>query len=122
MVRLVNLNENAASVAVTAVAVEVHPGYAYPLPPSPKGFALVRGEVRQAGSGNGRQGATVEATAAGYRERYVTDGTGQWVLVVPDARTGSLTVLVTDISGATQRRTVAVRASSSVAVAPFTFP
>lgn len=69
-----------------ALSFDLLPGYFYPFPtenvPSGgRGFALLRGTLH-ATDGRGVAGATV--TVAGALYPYVTDESGQWVLVFPD--------------------------------------
>jgi hypothetical protein len=82
------------------------PSYSYPFPLAVKpsggrGFALLRGSLHST-DGRGLAGATVNVVGA--NNPYVTDETGQWVLVFPDAffgpnQTVSVTVDITPATG-----------------------
>ena len=120
--QLVNLDPSQPTVAVTPFPVELGPGYGYPFPASPVGYSIVRGEVRSGGTGAGVDQAQVtgSATAGNWSDSYVTDSTGQWVFVIPDAQAGEITIAARDAAGATAQDTVNVTASSTVAVPPLT--
>ena len=70
-----------------AVVLDLLPAYTYPFPKDVKptggrGFALLRGSVHSI-DGTGLAGARV--TVAGANSPYVSDASGQWVLVFPDS-------------------------------------
>jgi hypothetical protein len=77
---------------------DLPPSYAYPLPregtlAGGRGLTLLRGALVDA-AGRGLAGTTVEVV--GLTEPYLTDGSGQWVLVFPDATaSGPVTVRFT---------------------------
>jgi hypothetical protein len=73
---------------VKATAILLEPGYAYPFPEGR--LTLLRGSVHHT-DGRGLAGATVEV--AGVSNQYITDESGQWVLIFPDTQTtGQVTV------------------------------
>ena len=119
--QLVNLDPSQPTVPVTPFPVQLGPGYAYPFPASPSGYSIVRGEVRYGASGPGADQAQVTGSAAAgnWSDGYLTDRTGQWVFVIPDAQAGQITITASDAAGATvQAPPVNVAASSMVAVPP----
>ena len=70
-----------------ALSLDLLPGYFYPFPTESvplggHGFALLRGALHTT-DGRGLAGAQV--AVAGALSSYVTDETGQWVLIFPDA-------------------------------------
>lgn len=86
-----------------AVRCTLQPGYAYPF--SGSGLAapaaaptLLRGTV-QSFDGAGQAGVAVAVTAGANVVQYVTDASGQFVLVIPDPAPPSVTVDMTDAGG-----------------------
>jgi hypothetical protein len=72
----------------TAIGCALQPGYAYPfggggLAAANAAPTLVRGTLQRI-TGAGQAAATVVLTAGAYGGQYVTDASGQFVLVVPD--------------------------------------
>lgn len=118
--QLVNLDSSQPTVPVAPFPVQLGPGYAYPFPASPSGYSIVRGEVRYGANGAGADQAQVTGSAAAgaWSDGYLTDRTGQWVFVIPDAQAGQITITASDAAGATAEATVSVSASSMVAVLP----
>lgn len=101
----------------TAIRCALEPGYAYPfggggLAAANAAPTLVRGTL-QSVTGAGQAGATVVLTAGAYIAQYVTDASGQFVLVVPDPVPGSVAL---DIAYADGTRT----SLSNISVAPGT--
>jgi hypothetical protein len=84
---------------------DLPPSYAYPLPregtlTGGRGLTLLRGTLVDA-AGRGVAGATVEVV--GVTEPYLTDETGQWVLVFPDTTaSGPVTVHFTFADSSTE--------------------
>lgn len=84
---------------------DLPPSYAYPLPregtlTGGRGLTLLRGTLHGA-DGRGLAGARVEVV--GVTEPYLTDETGQWVLIFPDATaSGPVTVRVTYADGSSE--------------------
>jgi hypothetical protein len=116
--RLVNLDRAQPPVAVTPFPVQLSPGYGYPFPGPPYGYAILRGEVSSRSSGLPVAQSQVSATApGGWTDSYTTDSTGQWVFVLPDSQAGSITV-----TAGAARATVPVAASSVVGVPPLILP
>lgn len=82
---------------------DLPPGYAYPFPTEStltggRGMTLLRGGLYET-DGRGVAGATVEVI--GLTEPYLTDETGQWVLVFADTQaSANVTVRVTFAGGA----------------------
>jgi hypothetical protein len=90
-----------------ALPINLQPAYSYPFPLDLKptggrGFALLRGSLHTA-DGKPIAGATV--SVAGANSPYVTDESGQWVLVFPDSffpgtqTTATVTVQVKPLTG-----------------------
>jgi hypothetical protein len=121
--QLVNLDPAQPTVTVTPFPVPLGPGYDYPFPASPAGYSIVRGDARHGASGPGVNQAQVtgSAVAGNWSDSYLTDSTGQWVFVIPDAQAGEITIVARDATGATAQQTANVAASSMVAVPPLTF-
>ena len=119
--QLVNLDPSQPTALVTPFPVQLGPGYAYPFPASPSGYSIVRGDVRYGADGPAADQAQVTGSAAAgnWSDGYLTDSTGQYVFVIPDAQAGQITITASDASGATaQAPPVNVAASSTVAVPP----
>jgi hypothetical protein len=116
--QLVNLDPAQPTASVTPVAVQLVPGYGYPFPAAPVGYSLVRGEVLKAPGGPGIDQAQVTAAdpAGNWSDTYLTDGTGQWVLAIPDAQAGQITITARNPAGAQVSAQVTVTASSTIAV------
>jgi hypothetical protein len=121
--QLVNLDPSQPTAIVTPFPVALWPGYAYPFPGSPSGYSIVRGAVLRGPAGAGVGKAQVNATAAtgNWSDAYLTDGTGQWVFVIPDAQAGAGTVTARDPAGKSATTTVTVTASTTIA-APVLIP
>jgi hypothetical protein len=121
--QLVNLDPSQPTVTVTPFPVALWPGYGYPFPGSPYGYSIVRGEVLLApgGAGVGQAQVTATTTAGDWSDAYLTDRTGQWVFVVPDAHAGAITFAARDSAGNSAHTTVTVTASTTVA-APVLIP
>jgi hypothetical protein len=87
---------------------DLRPGYAYPFPQESslgggRGPTLLRGSLHHP-NGEGIAGAMIEVV--GQSNVYVTDDTGQWVLVFPDTQpTGAVTVRVEHPDGTTENVT-----------------
>ncbi len=116
--RLVNLDPAQPLAPVTAIPVQLAPGYGYPFPATPFGYSLVRGEVLTAPGGGGVGAAQVTGTAAAgnWSDTYLTDGTGQWVFTIPDAAAGPVTFTAHAPSGTADSATVPITASTTIAV------
>jgi hypothetical protein len=111
-------------VAVNPFPVQLSPGYGYPFPGQPNGYSILRGEVRSA-TGQPAAGAEVVAATTGpggtppaWTDAYLTDGTGQWLSVIPDARAGPIAITATGPDGTRAQATVPVAASSLGTVPP----
>lgn len=84
---------------------DLRPNYAYPFPPNSTlpgglGLTLLRGTLHTT-DGRGVAGATLQVV--GVTEPCLTDASGQWVLVFPDAQpSGAVTVRVTPEGGPPQ--------------------
>ena len=122
--RLVNLDPAQPAVPVNPYLVTLAPGYGYPFPAQPFGYSIVRGEVLTGAGGPGvAQAAVTAGDAAGaWTDSYLTDRTGQWVFVVPDAQAGQVNVTARDTAGRIVQGAVQVAASSSVTVPPLILP
>jgi hypothetical protein len=117
---LVNVDPAAPLERPVPVAIELHPGAAYPFPPLEE-FALVRGSVRRT-DGRAVFGAQVAGQIGGWAETTRTDRTGQWVFVVPNAAVGQITVVVSLPPQPDQQQQHNVEASEVSALDPFVFP
>src|SRR5690349_15032714 len=119
--QLVNLDPSQPTATVTPFPVALWPGYAYPFPDSPSGYSIVRGEVLRGPAGAGVDQAQVTATAGSWSDAYLTDATGQWVFVLPDAQAGAVAITARDSGGKSATTTVTVTASATIA-APVLIP
>ncbi|MGY1636840.1 Ig-like domain-containing protein [Geodermatophilus sp. SYSU D00742] len=123
-VRLVNLEPSAPADAPVPVQVLLHPGYGYPFPDRPQRYSLLWGAVLRTPRGPGIADASVEASATRGQfpgSTYVTDASGQFVVVLPDDRAGPVSVTARTPNGETSSTTVGVPVSSTAAVPPFIF-
>jgi len=89
----------------SAYFYDLPPSFAYPFPsestlPGGRGLTLLRGSLHET-DGRGVAGATVEVV--GLTDSYLTDETGQWVLVFADAQaSGNVTVRVAFADGTSE--------------------
>jgi hypothetical protein len=99
------LAPNPVTVPTSASSIEcpLQPGYAYPFAEgglTAPGTAptLLRGAL-QSFDGTGQAGTTVAVTIGASTLKYLTDSTGQFVLVLPDPVPPSASVDITDSAG-----------------------
>jgi hypothetical protein len=104
-----------------ATRCTLQPGYAYPfagggLSAPTAAPTLLRGTL-QSFDGTGQAGATVALTAGAYTAQYLTDASGQFVLVIPDPVPATVSLAITDAGGAkTSLPNLAVSAGTTTVV------
>jgi hypothetical protein len=91
----------------TAIRCALQPGYAYPfggggLAAANAAPTLVRGTLQNP-DGTGQARATVTLTAGAYNAQYLTDPSGQFVLVIPDPVPGSVALQIAYADGTTAK-------------------
>jgi hypothetical protein len=105
----------------TAIRCALQPGYAYPfggggLSAANAGPTLVRGTLQNP-DGTGQAGATVTLTAGANTAEYLTDPSGQFVLVVPDPVPGTVALQIAYADGTTANLSgIAVTAGATTAI------
>lgn len=105
----------------TATRCALQPGYAYPfggggLSAPTAAPTLLRGTFERY-DGTGQAGATVALTAGAYTAQYLTDASGQFVLVIPDPVPATVSLVITDAgAGKTSLPKVAVSAGTTTVV------
>lgn len=104
----------------SAVACPLRPGYAYPfagggLTAPSTTPTLLRGVVQNY-DGSGQAGATIAVSAGAATLGYLTDATGQFVVVIPDPPPASVSVTITTAGGATTLPDLAITAATTTVV------